>query len=278
MSGCTVMAIETAYVAACRAELEALKPGNVHMHAAGHGMTVGDFLTSAVVSAPAIADARLGVGARILAAIEATRAACGQNTNLGIVLLAAPLAAAAERPGPLAAGLAATLAALTVEDAVLAYRAIRLASPAGLGRSGQHDVAEEPKVTLLAAMRAAAGHDRIARQYATGFEDVFDIGVARLVACRQAGWTDAWATSATFLAFLAAFPDTHVVRKHGQQAAEGLRHRALAIESLLRTAGDPASMESLLLGFDGELKAQGINPGTSADLTVASHFVASLGA
>lgn len=276
MSGGTAIAIEAAYLAACRAELEALKPGNVHLHAAGHHMTVGDFLTSAAVSAPAIAATGLGVGARVLAAIGATRAACGQNTNLGIVLLAAPLAAAVEQPGPLAAGLAATLAALTIEDAVLAYRAIRLASPAGLGRSGQHDVVEEPRVTLLAAMRAAADRDRIARQYAAGFEDVFDIGVAKLVACRAAGWSDAWATAATFLAFLAAFPDTHVVRKHGREVAETVRNRALAIEPLLRAADDPAALEPLLLDFDRELKERGINPGTSADLTVASHFAASL--
>ena len=78
----------------CRAELEALKPGNVHIHAEGHGMTVADFLRSADAAAPCIAAAGAPVGTRILRAIEATRTAVGQNTNLGIVLLCAPIAAA----------------------------------------------------------------------------------------------------------------------------------------------------------------------------------------
>lgn len=276
MSFNSAAAIEAAFLAACRAELEALKPGNVHVHAPGHRMTVADFLTSAVVSAPLVAAAGQGVGARILAAVAATRAACGQNTNLGILLLAAPLAAAAEHPPPFGAGLAAVLAALTVEDASMAYRAIRLASPAGLGSSGQHDVTAEPTVTLLEAMRTAAGRDLIARQYATGYADVFGIGVPQLRACRAAGWSEPWATSATYLAFLAAFPDTHVARKHGADRAAAVQQRAIGLHARLQAASDPALLHDPMLDFDRELKMGGINPGTSADLTVASHFAAAL--
>ena len=80
-----------------RAELEALKPGNVHRFEAGHGMTVEDFETSADISAPFLCARGAGVGARVLRAVSATRKAVGQNTNLGILLLCAPLATAAER-------------------------------------------------------------------------------------------------------------------------------------------------------------------------------------
>ena len=161
-------------------------------------------------------------------AVEATRAACGQNTNLGIVLLAAPLAAAAEAAG--AAGGRARGHARGRSPS----RTRR--SPTGRSvwprprprRSGQHDVREEPEVTLLAAMRAAADRDRIARQYATGFEDVFDIGVAQAGACRAAGWSEAWATSAAFLAFLAAFPDTHVVAQARRRGGRGCAAAPLA--------------------------------------------------
>ncbi len=92
-------AIRLAFVAACEAELAALKPGNVHVHAEGHGMTVAEFRTSAAVASGPLCAAGSGLGARILDAVEATRAAVGQNTNLGIVLLCAPLAMAAERAG-----------------------------------------------------------------------------------------------------------------------------------------------------------------------------------
>ena len=122
-------------------------------------MTVDDFLCSAEVAAPAIAAEGEPVGRRILGAVEATRAAVGQNTNLGILLLCAPLALAAERaagPAALWPALEEVLAGLTVDDARLAYRAIRLASPGGLGRSDAADVQDEPAITLLEAMRLAA--------------------------------------------------------------------------------------------------------------------------
>ncbi len=73
------------------------KPGNVSLHSAGHDMRAQQFLDSARASAPALFDPRAGVGARIEAAVRATRAVAGCNTNLGILLLCAPLARAHER-------------------------------------------------------------------------------------------------------------------------------------------------------------------------------------
>ena len=71
----------------------------------------------------------------------------GINTNLGIVLLAAPLAhAALQARSPLSqvqrceASLAQVLAGLTVADARLAFEAIRQANPGGLGEAARHDV------------------------------------------------------------------------------------------------------------------------------------------
>src|SRR5258708_12120653 len=83
-------ALRGAFVAACETELRALKPGNVHVHAGGHGMTVDDFRASAVAAAEPLSRPGLSVGARIEAAITATRATVACNTNLGTVPLAAP--------------------------------------------------------------------------------------------------------------------------------------------------------------------------------------------
>jgi hypothetical protein len=87
-------AVAAAYRDACLAELVALKPGNVHVFAGGHDMTTADFEASAAASAPAMGAPALSVGARIFEAIRRTREAVGCNTNLGIVLLCAPLAQA----------------------------------------------------------------------------------------------------------------------------------------------------------------------------------------
>lgn len=95
------MDIAEAYVSACHDELRALKPGNVHDFADGHRMAVAQFETSAAASAGPLTSPGASVGERILGAIEATRAAVGVNTNLGIVLLSAPLAMAAEAGKPI---------------------------------------------------------------------------------------------------------------------------------------------------------------------------------
>lgn len=265
-------ALRRAYVAACKRELAALKPGNVHIHAAGHGMTVVDFETSAEVSAPALAAPGRSVGGRIRDAIAATRAAIGTNTNLGIVLLAAPLLAAAEAAAPdgLRAALARVLRGLTVEDSVLAYEAIRAAAPAGLGRVAEQDAALPPSVDLRQAMGLAAARDRIARQYVTDYADVFAIGVARLRAPAADDSGGDWAVTQAYLEFLAAFPDSHILRKHGAVVAETVRAEAARLLRLLARSAPGTAWREPLLAFDTRLKAQGLNPGSSADLTVAS--------
>ena len=270
--------VAKAYLDACRAELDALKPGNVHVFADGHGMTVADFAASAAASAPALAEPALAVGARIYQAIRATREAVGCNTNLGIVLLCAPLAAAAfagaERG--LRESLRDVLEHLDVADAEMAFSAIRLAAPAGLGDAAAHDVREPARTTLRAAMEAARDRDRIAAQYATGFADVFELGLPRLAA-GLARWNDIrWAVTSAYLGFLAAFADSHVARKHGAARAEEVRAAAAPFDAVLMAGADPAEMQPDLLRFDATLKAQGLNPGTSADLTVATLFAHAL--
>ena len=263
--------MQQAYIDACRLELRALKPGNVHAASEGHGMTVAQFETSALVSAPPLATPGKTVGERIRDAVAATHAAVGCNTNLGIVLLAAPLIAAAGRAdvGGLRKALARTLVGLTVADAAAAYDAIRLARPAGLGHAAAQDVAAAPTVDLRRAMALAAERDRIARQYAEGYDDVFTIGVRRLRDVRRTGGTAEWAATRAYMDFLAAFPDSHIVRKHGADIAERVRGKAAALATRLDHAAH-GDMAAQLAAFDASLKSRELNPGSSADLTVAS--------
>jgi triphosphoribosyl-dephospho-CoA synthase len=262
-------ALHRAFLAACRAELDALKPGNVHVHGEGHGMTVEDFLKSAAAAAPALCRPHVPVGRRIRDAVAASWAAVPRNTNLGIILLAAPLIAAAEEGGgSLRDRLARVLETLTVTDAADCFAAIARASPAGLGRAPAQDVSAPPTETLRATMTLAAGRDRIARQYATGYEDVFAIGVSRLAESRRFGHSAEWMTTLVYLDFVVAFPDSHIARKYGAQTAGRVRRDAAALTRRLPT--DPEAAFPLLLEFDRDLKASGLNPGTSADLTVAA--------
>ena len=269
-------ALRRTFLHACRTELEALKPGNIHIYADGHGMTVRDFLVTAETAAGPLCTPGTTVGARIRAAVEASWAAVPLNTNLGIVLLAAPLLSAAERgAGTLRGRLHLVLDRLTVADAIDAFIAIRRANPGGLGRAEAQDVGTAPTVTLLDAMRLAADRDRIARQYASGYLDVFETGVARIAGARRAGHTAAWTATLVFLDFLCAFPDSHIERKFGADTAERVRAEAARIHRSLPSAS--AEAFAALAEFDRSLKDRGLNPGTSADLTVASLLASELG-
>jgi triphosphoribosyl-dephospho-CoA synthase len=266
--------IAEAYTAACLIELDALKPGNVHRYAEGHGMTVADFERSAAVSASALARPGASIGSRILNAVKATRAAVGQNTNLGIVLLSAPLAAAAERNEPnLRVALKSVLEALDLDDARAVFAAIATANPGGLGKAARHDVSTPPTVALLEAMADAAARDLVARQYVTNFADVFGIGAPTFVTATAGGGSTAEAATAVYLAFLSREPDSHIARKFGRKIAEALRDEAASRRDILVNSAPPYEA---LLAWDTELKARGLNPGTSADLTVASIFAAYL--
>jgi triphosphoribosyl-dephospho-CoA synthase len=269
--------VAAAYIDACLAELDAPKPGNVHRFAPGHGMSLADFVRSAEASAVPIAVRGARVGARIRGAVEATQSAVGQNTNLGIILLCAPLAAAIESVHlALRPALADVLDKLDQADAADAFAAIAAANPGGLGRVARHDVNAPATVTLREAMAEAAERDRIARQYVTAYEDIFAVGLSALAASRRRQGDARWSTLAVYLAFLGAAPDTHILRKFDAAAAEAIRGEAAHWRDALAAARDPEEMTEALLSWDVALKARGINPGTSADLTVATLFASSL--
>ncbi|WP_036265362.1 triphosphoribosyl-dephospho-CoA synthase [Methylobacillus glycogenes] len=263
--------IAAAFKQACMAELTALKPGNVHIFSDGHGMVVQQFIQSADAVAAVIAQPGLKVGERILAAVEATWSVVDCNTNLGIVLLCAPLVAAAwAGQGSLQHRLQQVLQGLDVEDANLAFKAIVRANPAGLGGSNQHDVHAASEVSLLAAMQASAQRDRIAWQYAHDFADIFGLGLKTYQQALDRWQNEAWAVTTLYLTLLATYPDSHLLRKYGLAQAEEVRLQAAEHLQAWLAQDNPKLYQRTLLQFDADLKTNRLNPGTSADLTVAT--------
>ncbi|MEO1205993.1 MAG: RimK family alpha-L-glutamate ligase [Pseudomonadota bacterium] len=279
--------IETAFTSACASELTAIKPGNVHIFADGHRMRVEHFAKSALAAGPHIADPDRSVGGRIKASVAATVAAVDCNTNLGICLLCAPLAKAAEAQtaGEKSAGDKSTqgeaskarpqtadglrkrldlvLTELTIADAKNAYAAIRLASPAGLGRAASQDINAAPRVTLREVMALSADRDRIGKAYTDTFEDIFAHGLPTYTEALARTDDPSVAVSYLHMVFLSRFPDSHITRKHGSEAAN---HVMTEARSLL------GANPSQLLAFDADLKHRGLNPGTTADFVVATVF------
>ncbi|MGP1718116.1 MAG: triphosphoribosyl-dephospho-CoA synthase [Methylophilus sp.] len=277
------MNVQSAYLKACLAELEALKPGNVHIFADGHGMQVQHFIDSAEVSAPVLCDdTQYGdrtLGQRILAALEVTYAKVGCNTNLGIILLAAPLVQAVlQYPQlPLLDGLKQVLNDTTLEDARLVYQGIRLVNPAGMGERHEHDVAQAPRITLLEAMRLASAHDMVARQYSEGYAQLFSQALPLYQSYIDRWQRPAWALTAVYFYWLSSVPDSHISRKYGAATAQEVQQAAHTHATEFMALENPKHYMATLLKWDQSLKQARLNPGTSADLTVITAMLAILG-
>ena len=259
----------------CLLEVSAPKPGNVSPGMRFRDMSYEDFLVSALAIGPAIAEAGMvPIGVTIERALAATREVTGANTNLGLVLLLTPLAAASVlTAGTIRERVQRVLRATTIDDAKLVYNAIRSVNPGGMGKVSEEDVGAQPTVTLLKAMDLAKDRDSVAREYVTDFEITFAHGVPALRGARQAGlgWLDA--VTETGLTLLAEVPDTLITRKAGKEVAlevSGGARAVLAAGGVRSQTGRKALAE-----FDASLRdpQNSRNPGTTADLTAAATFV-----
>jgi triphosphoribosyl-dephospho-CoA synthase len=262
---------------ACVLEASAEKPGNITPSHDFEDTSYEDMLRSGIALGPELGCAGdRGVGETVLAAVRASRGAAGANTNLGIALLLAPLARAALTGEPLRERLGDVLRALTVDDARAAYAAIRLAGAGGLDEPVEHDVRDEPRVTLREAMAAAAQRDTIASEYVTDHAVTFELGLPALADALGAGLGARDAIVELALQVLAAVPDTLIARKRGAEAADRVSGGASDVLSAggVRSAGG----RSALTQFDASLRQDGnaLNPGTTADLVTAVLFVALL--
>jgi triphosphoribosyl-dephospho-CoA synthase len=262
---------------ACALEVSAEKPGNITPSHDFGDTSYEDMLRSGLALGAELGRAgEHPVGETVLAAVRASREAAGTNTNLGIALLLAPLARAAREDGPLRARLCDVLRALSVDDAQAAYAAIRMAGAGGLDEPVEHDVRDEPRVTLREAMALAAERDTIASEYVTDYAVTFELGLPALAEALDDGLRTRDAIVELALRLLAAVPDTLIARKRGADAGD--RVSAGAREVLDAGGVRSAGGRRALAAFDSSLREDGnaLNPGTTADLVTAVLFVALL--
>ncbi|MEZ6061548.1 MAG: triphosphoribosyl-dephospho-CoA synthase [Planctomycetaceae bacterium] len=257
---------------ACRLEVLSPKPGNVCPGSEFDGASVADFLTSADIIAPILSSQEIdSPGRAIYESVRQTREVVGHNTNLGIILLLAPLCRVPMQVC-LADGLPDVLNKLTVADARWTYRAIALANPGGLGSADQQDVRSEPDEDLRSCMNLAADRDFIARQYSNGFAEVLrfsrdwnhlpdeaDPGISQRV-CGLA------------LTLMSEFGDSLIARKCGVELSATVQRMAADILQ----SGWPVTERGITRyrEFDAFLRADGHrrNPGTTADMVAAILF------
>jgi triphosphoribosyl-dephospho-CoA synthase len=259
---------------ACVLEVSAAKPGNVTPDHDFCDTTYVDMVRSGLALGSAFAGPRArrrGVGELIADGVRATASVTDANTNLGIVLLFAPLvrAAATGRPDEaLRSAVERILGQLDVDDAAAAFAAIVEARPGGLGDAPQHDVRAPARVSLREAMAVAAHRDSIAAEYANGYPIVFDDGLGLLTAALGEGASALDAIVSLHVGLLAARPDTLIARKAGAAAARAVSEDARRVRDGTLSLAD----------FDASLRGDGhrLNPGTTADLVAATLLAALL--
>lgn len=258
---------------ACTLEVCAPKPGNVHRGADFEDVTLQDFLASAIAIGPVFDQAAsLPLGQLILQSVQATTLVCRSNTNLGMILLFAPLAIASPEEN-LQAAAQKVVEHSTADDAQAIYEAIRLASPGGLQQSDQHDVAGDAPGHIVEAMQLAAERDFIARQYVSGFAELFETVVPLLTDPARHSLSLSQRIVHAHVALMATFPDTLIARKNGTELAE----QSSMIAQRVLDAGPPFSEDYFqqLSNLDFWLRCNGHqrNPGTTADMIAAGLLV-----
>ena len=267
--------IRDAYLYACHKDVEAIKPGNVNINSPHHDTTASDYLISSINSGSELFYDSYSLGDRILNAIVATKKETSMNTNLGIVLLCAPIAHALlnYKEMSLKEAITKTIDNATSDDTVKICEAINIANPGGLGDVLDYDTKSMPAVKLREIMSYSAQYDRISYQYHNNYQDILDFIIPSLDKNMIKYKSSDISISMTYLQILGKIPDSHISRKLGEEIAKKTSNH---VNDLLKIQDKDCSEDYLvkqLNDLDYEYKKKGINPGTTADLLVASLMI-----
>ncbi|MFC3958416.1 triphosphoribosyl-dephospho-CoA synthase [Halovivax cerinus] len=255
------------------------KPGNVDRERDLSALRFEHFLAGAVGSRTGLDMAEAGdpVGAAFERSVAGMATQEGGNTQFGSLLLLVPLvsAAAAELTPERCDDV---VSETTVADAEAFYRAFDHVSvavddpPADAAaldvRRGSDAIpaVRERGLDLQSVLELGVPGDDVAREWVTGFERSF--AAADRLGDRSGPVVDR--TAAVYLSLLAERPDTLVVTRHGESVAADVRERASTLAERDAVVTDRPAVTT----FADDLVAEGINPGTTADLVAAGLFIA----
>jgi triphosphoribosyl-dephospho-CoA synthase len=251
------------------------KPGNVDRDRNLPGLRFEHFLAGAVGAGDGLRAAAAGdrVGDAFETAVAGMAQQDGGNTQFGALLLLVPLVVAASEDRLTPDGVDEVVRETSVADAAGFYRAFDHVDVAvdeppesdgapgvGLGSDAVPEV-REGGLTLYDVMAESAPRDGVAREWTGGFERTF--AAAEYLAANRGPASDRAAR--TFLWLLSREPDTLVETKHGERTARRVMVRAQEAR---------ADTMNHVEAFADALLREGVNPGTTADLTAAGLFVA----
>ena len=271
----TKSALRESYLFSCKKDIELIKPGNVSMKSPHLDTTAEDYITSSVNSSNALFLKEYSLGERIFYAINLTKEKVSVNTNLGIILLCAPIIHAFIyfKNKPLKDSIHNLILETTEKDTMLICEAIQKANPGGLGSSDKMDVKSMPRVNLHEIMSYSSKYDRISHQYTNKFSDILDFILPRINEYQKTGETLDFSLPLIFLEILAEIPDSHITRKFGEKIAKKTSNQAYDLLKILKRDSSRENAMKYIADLDYDYKKNGINPGTTADLLIASLMV-----
>lgn len=271
------------------------KPGNVHRTQDFDDMIFEDFIISGIVIGDLMKKAaergkkykddnslhKIRLGEIIKEAVLETDKWIGNNTNLGIIILFAPLSAAAGMSSDvrvLRQNVERVMKATTSKDAINLYDAINAADAGGMGEQEELDVADseargriiKEDISMFKVFEMSAKWDLLSSELTTGMPVTFETGYPIFKETKSTYGLNK-ATVQTFITILARNPDTLISRKYGMDTARIVTADA---DSILQNGGIlNAQGELLIREFDKQLLRNKFNPGTTADITAASIMV-----
>mgnify|MGYP005852470263 CR=1 FL=1 len=280
------------------------KPGNVDRERDLDDLRFEAFLGGAVGARAGLERAARGgaVGHAFERGVAGMADRAGTNTQFGCLLLLVPLLRASEADGLSPTGLDRVTRGTTVDDAVAFYRAfehvdVAVAEPPpdASDLDVRRGAAAEPAlrdrgVTLRDVMERSAEPDgervpdRNAQEWVEGFPRTFR--AAEWIRTDEGPITDRAARA--FIGLLATEPDTLVATAHDPETAREASARAAELvasggpnSKRLLEADHPPDADAVH-GIDLDAASElaeafvdeGINPGTTADITCAALYVA----
>ncbi|MCO8122164.1 triphosphoribosyl-dephospho-CoA synthase [Stieleria sp. TO1_6] len=256
---------------ACVLEATAPKVGNVSPGKPFADLCFADFVAAAEIASSAFDASPAVFSQAVLRACQQIAERIRTNVNLGILLLIGPLvqADATASPDRLSRKqwqrcVADLLPRLTADDSARLYAAINVALPGGMGQAAEMDLSGPAPDSFLAAMKTAQSRDRIARNYANEYSDLFEHIVPLLFSKIETCGDMLAGIAATHLQLLTEEPDTLIARKHGLHVARDVQDRSKI---------DPADPQQSA-DLDHFLRTgQRFNPGTTADLIAAALYI-----
>ena len=274
--------VKMAFEYACKLDVFSIKPGNVLIDYPAYGMTHKDFLQSSMACSDIVCEHNMDIGKKILECVKASIDVVGCNTNLGIILLCVPIIEAIyldKEHKFRQSNLKIVLDGINVKQTKSIYKAINTANAGGMGSKNKFDLKNNktPDFRLMEAMKFASKYDYIAAEYSIYFDNIIN-NISK-------NWRKYFkymnnaecATTATFLQQIATNPDSLIARKYDLNVAKQVSERFKSLAEEYCDLKNPNILNNQLLLMDSELKIQGLNPGTTADVVVASIFLNRLG-